>query len=35
LLLVVPFFRPLNGDKTLRNEANDLFSALNQAGSIS
>jgi hypothetical protein len=23
-----------NGDKTLRNEANDLFSALNQAGSI-
>jgi hypothetical protein len=24
-----------NGDKTLRNEANDLFSALNQAGSIS
>jgi len=24
-----------NGDKTLRNEANDLFSTLNQAGSIS
>jgi hypothetical protein len=25
---------PYNGDKTLRNEANDLFSALNQAGAI-
>jgi hypothetical protein len=24
-----------NGDKTLRNEANDLFDALNKAGAIS